>query len=63
MNKDIITIVPMAKESNDINYWKKRSKKERMEALEFLRTIFYKGYHGSTSRLQRVLSIVKRKKS
>ncbi len=61
MNKKVFSIVSLKEKSDDTKYWRKQPVSKRMKALEFLRTILYKDYHGATSRLQRVLSIAQQK--
>ena len=43
-------------EADDREYWRTKSPRERMEALELMRQIIY-GYDPATTRLQRVLEI------
>ena len=43
--------------ADEKTYWRAKSPRERMEALELMRQIIY-GYDPATTRLQRVLEIV-----
>ena len=42
---------------DDLNYWRNKSPEERLSAVEILRRQFY----GNTTRLQRVVRVVKQK--
>jgi len=42
---------------NEQRYWRAKSPKERMQALELMRQIIY-GYDPATTRLQRVFEVV-----
>jgi protein tyrosine/serine phosphatase len=46
-------------DKSDLEYWLSKTDQERMEAMEKLR----KQYGGSDQRLQRVVRVIKRKKS
>ena len=45
-------------DSYDREYWRTKTPRERLEALELMRQIIY-GYDPSTARLQRVLEVAK----
>jgi len=49
----------LKKDKSDLNYWLSKTPQERILAVEELR----RQYAGSEARLQRVVRIVKRKKS
>ena len=61
MDKTTVKITSL-RDKKGLNYWKKKSYIERIEALEQLRKIMF-GYDPSTDRLQRILTITKLKKS
>ncbi|MBM2815591.1 MAG: hypothetical protein HW421_2353 [Ignavibacteria bacterium] len=58
----VVTITDNKSAGYDFEYWQTKSFSERLEALEFLRQQYSKFINAPT-RLQRVLTIVERKKS
>lgn len=46
-------------DSSDLEYWLKKSAKDRVEAVDFLR----KQHDGDTARLQRVVKVIQRTSS
>ena len=59
LDKSVIEVVPLSQADNDKEYWLSKTPQERLEALEFVRQVFY-GYDPATTRLQRVFEVVKR---
>ena len=57
LDKSAFDVVTLAEEGDEREYWRGRSIRERMEALELLRQIVY-GYDPATTRLQRVFEVV-----
>ncbi|RMD92094.1 MAG: hypothetical protein D6814_17435 [Calditrichaeota bacterium] len=57
LDKTSFSIASLFDESDEKQYWISKSPHERLQALEIIRQRVY-GYDPSTSRLQRVLSIV-----
>jgi hypothetical protein len=55
MDKSAFEIVSLD-DSGDRDYWRSKTPRERMEALELMRQIIY-GYDPATARLQRVLEV------
>jgi hypothetical protein len=58
LDRSVISVVPSNAESDEIDYWLKKTPDERLEAGEMLRQVAY-GYDPSTARLQRVLEFVR----
>lgn len=56
LNRTQLTVVPLASEGDDRQYWLRRTPQERLEALEYLRQVTY-GYDPATARLQRLLEV------
>ena len=56
LDKSALTITSLADESEEKEYWRRKSPEERLQALEAMRQIIY-GYDPFSSRLQRVLTI------
>jgi hypothetical protein len=56
LDRTQLSIVPLASEGDDRQYWLRRSPMERLEALEQLRQVTY-GYDPATARLQRLLEV------
>jgi hypothetical protein len=56
LDRSAFEIGSLDDESSDKAYWRKKSPRERMEALELLRQIIY-GYDPATTRLQRVFEV------
>ncbi len=53
MDKKAFSVSSLSDESGEREYWRKRSPRERLEAVELLRQMNY-GYDPATARLQRV---------
>lgn len=60
MDKKVFEITTL--HDNDASYWKKKTPRERLEALEQLRRIMF-GYDPATARLQRTLTITELKEN
>ena len=58
MDKTALSVVTTETPSDAKAYWKTKTIEERLIALEFLRQVFY-GYDPATTRLQRVLEVLK----
>lgn len=58
MDKSALTVTPLSDETEEREYWSRKSPEERLRAVESIRQIVY-GYDPSTSRLQRVLTVAK----
>jgi hypothetical protein len=56
LDKSALTVTPLSDESEEIEYWRRKSSEERWQAIEQMRQIVY-GYDPLTSRLQRVLTV------
>ena len=56
MDKGILSIVSLAEESDEREYWHSKTPYERLESVELMRQINY-GYDPTTTRLQRVLEV------
>jgi hypothetical protein len=59
LDKSAFSVVPLSQADDDLEFWLSKTPKERLEALEFVRQVFY-GYDPATTRLQRVFEFVKR---
>lgn len=59
LDRSAVSVVPLSHPDDDLEYWLSKTPKERLEALEFVRQVFY-GYDPATTRLQRVFEFVKR---
>jgi hypothetical protein len=59
LDKSAVSVVPLSQADDDLEFWLSKTPKERLEALEFVRQVFY-GYDPATTRLQRVFEFVKR---
>ena len=55
LDKSALTVTSLSDDSEEKEYWGRKSPAERLEAVERMRQIIY-GYDPSTSRLQRVLT-------
>ena len=55
IKRDVFEVVPL-KDAGGDDYWKGRSCKERLEAIEFMRKVMF-GHDRVSERLQRVLTI------
>ena len=62
LDKSAISVVPLSEADDEKAYWLSKTPHERLEALEFVRQVFY-GYDPATTRLQRVFEVVKREES
>jgi hypothetical protein len=58
LDKSAVSVVPLSQADDDLEFWLSKTPKERLEALEFIRQVFY-GYDPATTRLQRVFEFVK----
>ena len=56
VDKSVISVVPLEKEDDDLEYWLSKTPDERFRAIEQIRATIY-GYAGTSLRLQRVLTI------
>ncbi len=56
MDKAAFSVVSLADDSDEREYWLKKSPRERLEAVELLRQMNY-GYDPATVRLQRVFAV------
>jgi len=56
LDRSAFQIGALDEDSGEQEYWRAKSPRERMEALELMRQIIY-GYDPVTTRLQRVLAI------
>jgi hypothetical protein len=59
LDKSQIVISSLEEPSDEIAFWSSKSPAERLAAMEIMRQIVY-GYNPNSSRLQRVLTIIKR---
>lgn len=59
VNRAVVTVSNLTDAPNDTQFWLTKSAAERLAALEFLRQTMY-GYHPTTTRLQRVLTVAER---
>jgi len=59
LDKSAFSVVPLSEADDDREYWLSKTPRERLEALEFVRQVFY-AYDPATTRLQRVFEVVKR---
>ena len=57
VDRSAYSILPLAGDHDDAEYWRSKSPKERLEALELMRRLHYG--ERATERLQRVLTVVK----
>lgn len=60
MDKSAFSVVSLHDNSDGTQFWRSKTGEERLAALEYLRQTAY-GYDAATTRLQRVLEVVKRK--
>lgn len=56
MDRTAFSVASLADESDEREYWRGKSPRERLEAVELLRQMNY-GYDPATARLQRVLEV------
>ena len=61
LDKTKISVVSISDDSDEIEYWRKASTKERLQHLERLRRIVYGAR--ATARLQRTIQVTKREQS
>ena len=61
--KKVVHKYTLGEEPDGVFYWKKKSLKERLESLEFLRQQYIKMKHGTRPRFQRVYHIIKQTQS
>ncbi|GAB4496261.1 MAG: hypothetical protein OHK0052_05920 [Anaerolineales bacterium] len=59
IDKTALSISSLHETSDEIAYWLTKAPQERLAAIEIMRQIVY-GYHPSTTRLQRILTIAER---
>jgi hypothetical protein len=57
VDRAAFSIASLPDETDEKKYWLSKTPYERLEALEWMRQVIY-GYSPSTTRLQRVLTIV-----
>ena len=62
LDKRSFSVSSLHAESDEKEYWLSQSSQARLQATELLRQLNY-GYDPATSRLQRVLEVVKREAS
>jgi hypothetical protein len=62
IDKSAFTVTSLSDESEEKEYWKRKSPEERLRAVEQMRQIIY-GYDPSASRLQRVLTVAELSRS
>jgi hypothetical protein len=60
LDRTVLIVDTLDNDDAEKEYWKSRSPRQRMEALELMRQIIY-GYDPATTRLQRVLEIAELK--
>jgi hypothetical protein len=58
LDKRAVSVVCEGSAEEDVAWWRTRSPDERFQHIEYLRQVNY-GYNPATSRLQRVLEVVK----
>jgi hypothetical protein len=57
----VIKKTSLKESQTDLHYWLSKTPIERLESLEFLRQQYYKFNKNVSSRLQRVLRVIKQK--
>jgi hypothetical protein len=57
IDRSALEIASIDECESERRYWRAKSTKERMQALELMRQIIY-GYDAATTRLQRVFEVV-----
>ena len=57
VDRSVVVISDLHEDSDERGYWLSRTPAERLRALELMRQVIY-GYDPSTTRLQRVLSVL-----
>ncbi len=57
MDKSVVTVGSLANPPDDAAFWRSKTPRERLAAMEFMRTVNY-GYDATSARLQRVLRII-----
>ena len=60
MDKTVLTVASLHDPSDENEYWRRQTPEARLEALELMRQVVY-GYDPSTERLQRTLTVMRRK--
>ncbi len=58
MDKTIFSVASLNDESDEKAYWRDQLPVDRLRALELMRQVMY-GYDPTTTRLQRILTVVK----
>ena len=58
----VVKILNIKDKQSDFAYWQKKSHKERLEAIEFLRQQYIKTQKDAEPRLQRVCKVIERKR-
>jgi len=57
INRNALSVASLHDESDEKEFWISKSGLERLEALEYMRQVIY-GYDPSSTRLQRILTVV-----
>lgn len=57
MDKSALSVASLDAESDERAFWASKTPQERLQAVEFLRAVNY-AYDGTTTRLQRLLTVV-----
>ena len=60
IDKTVLTVASLHDPSDENEYWRRQTPEARLEALELMRQVVY-GYDPSTERLQRTLTVMRRK--
>ena len=61
MDKTAFSVVSLFDEPDETAYWRSKSPRERLEAVELMRQIIY-GYDPTTSRLQKFFEVAELEK-
>ena len=59
LDKSAFSVATLSEADDEKEYWLSKTPRERLEALEFVRQVFY-GYDPATTRLQSVFEVAKR---
>jgi hypothetical protein len=59
MDRTVMSVVTTDTPSDANEYWQTKSIQERLAALELTRQVFNAGYDPDTSRMEKVLEVVK----
>ena len=59
LDRTAFSVSSLSAPSDEKAYWLSRTPEERLEALELMRQVLY-GYDPTTTRLQRVLTVIQR---